>query len=113
MSSIILLGTYIGLSDFVFDVKCNGLPLEESEAQKIGLINDDTIRRHSQSNYTRDWYKVNPGDQIEIRWRDDEHDIKTTFIIPERLVDPPQNPDDEKTGMRLYDYLEANCKRIK
>jgi hypothetical protein len=112
MSTVILLGTYVGLSDFAFDASCNGVSIAESEAQKRGLIDAGAIRRHARSNYTRDWYEVKPGDQIKVRWRDDDRDVETTFVIPAELPNPPQSPDHEATGMRLYQYLEQHCKRI-
>ncbi len=109
---IILVESYFGPSDFIFDVQCTGAFVSLPEVLARGIINRDIVRRHAKSSYVRDWYEVQPGDRIRIEWRDEVQDIEITFVVPEVLPEPPQSPDHESAGMRLYHYLERYCNRL-
>jgi hypothetical protein len=52
MSQIILVGSYCGLSDYTFEVTVSGRRLNMSELKQLGLVDDDAIRRHKQSNHS-------------------------------------------------------------
>ena len=112
MPVVIFLGSYMGMSDFMFTVDCSGRKLSIEEVFEKGLCDDDILRRHQRSDFSQEWYEVTEGDQIKICWWENLRDEETTFIIPAELPNPPQNPDDmDRTGMYLYDYLDKYCKR--
>lgn len=111
---IILLETYVGLSDFSFEPTCTGRRLGRVELEKLGFVSEEVLRANKHSSYVPEWYEIKEGDQIRIRRVDDEGALDETFVVPSELPDPPQRLDDFlRTGMRVYDYLVRHCCRIK
>lgn len=114
MKQIILLNSYVGLSDFTFDVICFGRRLDFEEALAKGLATKDQVRRHAASDYTREWYEVAPGDTIVIEhYYDDEPKVnrKRTFRVPQSGMSSPNTSLDnfDATGMELEDHLLEQC----
>lgn len=110
---IILLETYVGCSDFVFQPTCTGRKIEQSELRELGLISDKILKRNEKSSYFPDWYEVKEGDRIRIQKSDDEGDLDVIFVVPSDLPNLPQKLDDFPwTGMRVYDYLVEHCKQL-
>lgn len=109
---IILLETYNGSSDFVFETFCTGRKLDRAELYSLGLLTDDIVRRHEQSDYVWEWFELKEGDTIRIVHRDDDQDFDETFVVPSDLPDPPQKLDDTfRTGMWVTRYLRDHCSR--
>jgi hypothetical protein len=113
MPQHILLQSFIGPSDYVYIVTCSGRPLDLTEAKQAGLTDDQTLRRHKKSEYTHEWFEVNPGDWIEVELigeEFDEENLHARFTVPENgLADPPQKLDDERTHNMLHEYLISVC----
>ena len=101
MSQFILLQSYVGCSDYFYDVTCSGHRLEIAEIKQRNLVDDRTLRRHKQSSYSCEWFEVNPGDWIEIRIIGEDYgeaNMHVQFTIPDKGLDnPPQSLDDERT----------------
>src|SRR5690349_5596622 len=107
MKQHILIQSYCGLSDFSFDVACTGRKLNLEEALRLNLTNQGELQRHEQSDYSADWYEINPGDQIEVHRLDDDGEKNVSFSIPpDGLSDPPVSLDDPRSGTKLLPYLE-------
>ncbi|OHB20980.1 MAG: hypothetical protein A2666_00505 [Parcubacteria group bacterium RIFCSPHIGHO2_01_FULL_47_10b] len=110
MKQFILLQSYIGSSDFTYEVTCTGRILGLDEAHERGFTNRETMKRHARSSYTAAWYEIKAHDQIEVELRNDEGDEHAVFIVPEAgLPNPPVSLDDERTGPRIHEYLKEHC----
>jgi hypothetical protein len=107
---IILVGSYIGLSDYVYDVTCTGRRLSITEAAGKGLFNQKAFKGNK-IDYAFEWYEVNAGDRIQIHIADDDDSPHTvTFIVPDTgLPNPPLRW--ENTHFNELDvYLAKHCK---
>lgn len=112
MSQIILVGSYCGCSDYTFLVTVSGRRLDMSEVRQLGLVNDDAIRRHRLSSYSKEWFEVNAGDRITIQVGEDEVE-EMEFEIPlTPLIVVPQKLDD-RFKIDLLSWLKENCTRVK
>ena len=114
MRNIILLQSYVGRSTgYIFSARSNGRYLSIEEVKKLGLVDEDTLRRNKGSDWTCVWYEVNPGDRIEVIFFDENTgiDVDSTFLVPEQgLEDPPQKIEiGGRHPSELYDYLLEHC----
>ena len=113
MGQVILVGSYCGLSSYIFDVKVEGRLLTMSEVRRLGLVDENAIRRHSSSDYSYEWYEISPGDQITITAGELGDEEEMILEVPtEPLPQPPQRLDDVIPN-GLIKYLRNYCKRIK
>jgi len=111
MKQFILLQSYVGSSDFTYEVTCTGRILGLDEAQELVLTNRDQLVRHARSSYVAAWYEITTNDQIEVVLQDDERNEHMVFIVPEDgLPNPPVSLDDERVGPRIHEYLKEHCK---
>ncbi len=118
MKQIILLNSYAGPSDFIFNTECSGRRLSRGEVCEKDLVTQDQIRRHSESDYTKEWYEVAPGDTIVIEhYYDEEPKVnrKRVFRVPESgTLNPNISLDNfDATGMELEDHLLEQCELVK
>ncbi len=111
MSQIILVGSYCGPSDYTFEVKVSGRPLNMSEVRQCGLVDDDAIRRHKQSSYSQEWFEVSAGDRISVRVGGDEIQEMEFEIPAPPLAVIPQRLDDGFT-IDLLSWLKEYCTRV-
>lgn len=113
MGQVILVGSYCGLSNYTFEVNVSGRALEHDEVKRLGLFPDkQTVGRHEASNYSQEWFEVNPGDRIKIRSGEDFEITETVYEVPETpLPNPPQKLDDTFT-INLVEYLKEHCKQV-
>jgi hypothetical protein len=111
MSQIILVGSYCGLSSYTHDVSVTGRLLEIDEVRKLGLVDDAAMRRHKRSDYSQEWYEINPGDQVTVIVGELGEEEEMVFEIPETpLLNPPQKLDDMFDD--IVEYLKKYCRRI-
>lgn len=118
MKQIILLNSYAGPSDFTFNAECSGRRLSREEVFEKGLVTEDQIRRHSESDYTKEWYEVAPGDTIVIEhYYDEEPKVnrKRVFRVSESgMPNPNTNLDNfDATGIELEGHLLEQCELVK
>jgi hypothetical protein len=110
MKQSILLQSYIGPSDFTYEVTCTGRILGLDEAHERGFTDRETMRRHARSSYTAAWYEISAHDEIVVEIRDDDRDERMVFSVPEvGLPNPPVSLDDERAGPRIHEYLKEHC----
>jgi len=106
MKQFILLQTYVGPSDFTYEVTCSGRILGLDQVLALGLTTQEELRLHAASSYTAEWYEISPGDKIEVFFVDDERHERNVFLVPrDGLSDPPVKLGDERTGKNLHEYL--------
>jgi len=118
MSQYILLNSYFGCSDYTFNVECSGRYLDKNEVLSQKLVTSDQLRRHKESDYTKEWYEVNPSDTITVEhFYDDEPQInrKRIFRVPQSgMPSPNTNLDNlNATGADLENHLIEQCELIK
>lgn len=108
----ILLQSYIGSSNFTYEVTCTGRILGLGEALALRLTNQDELRRHARSSYTAAWYEISAHDRIDIRIEDDNGNQDIIFFVPEGgLPNPPVNLFDERAEPHVHEYLKKHCSR--
>lgn len=111
MQQFILLQSYIGPSDFTYEVICTGRILGLDEVYELGFTDRETMKRHARSSYTAAWYEIKANDRIEVEINDEERNEHIVFYIPETgLLSPPVNLDDQRAGPRIHEYLKEHCK---
>lgn len=111
---IILVSTYVGCSDFVFEVECSGKCLSRLEVLERGLLTQDQKRRHKDSAYVYAWYQVFPGDTISIKHCSDDFSHQVTFRVPENGMENPNSNIDNlfATDSYLEDHLALQCELV-
>ena len=112
MPQYILLGSYVGLSGYVYEVSCSGRPLNITEAIEQGLTNEKELGRNSTLSYSNEWFEVSPSDTIEVRllgadYGEGNHHYR--FTVQEAgLTKAPQTLP-EHLGNQLHHYLQQQC----
>jgi hypothetical protein len=114
MKQIILLNTYVGLSDFTFEVTSTGRELNQEEVLAKGLFTKDMQRRHKESSYVYQWYEVSPGDTFTIVHISDDVSRQTVLRVPASSMRNPNTSVDDlnTTGIWLEDHLLTQCEII-
>lgn len=98
------------------EAECTGRKLTLEEAQDLGLVTLDQLRRHHYGPSDQAWYEVKPGDEIvftidEWVWEGDEPRYplhqRLTYVVPTAgLLNPPVDLDDiffrRSGGLREY-----------
>jgi hypothetical protein len=114
MGQVILVGSYVGFSGYQFHVEVTGRPLSLDEVKQLGFVNDDELRRHEESSYTKEWFEIKPGDIITVSEMDDNKDQTLIFEVPEvPLPELPQRLDDVWHKPSLVECLRKYCHIIK
>lgn len=114
MNQIILLNTYIGLSDFTFEVNCSGRQLTDDEVTAKSLFTPQMQRRHKIFSYAYQWYEVNPGDTFTITHISDDVRQQTVLRVPATGMDAPNSNVDNfrATGINLKYHLACQCEMV-
>lgn len=114
LSQIIFLNTYVGLSDFTFEVTSSGRQLTREEIAAKGLFTADMQRRHKGSSYVYQWCEVNPGDTFTVTHISDDVRHQTVLRVPGGGMKNPNASVDNwgATGMQLEQHLVDQCELI-
>lgn len=114
MNQIILINTYVGLSDFTFEVGSSGRQLTHEEVTEKGLFTTEMQRRHRNSSYAYQWYEVNPGDIFTITHLSDDVRQQTVLRVPATGMDGPNSNVDNfsATGINLKYHLACQCEMV-
>lgn len=114
MGQIILLNSYIGLSDFAFEVTSSGRQLTREEIIAKDLLTNDMQRRHKESSYKHVWYEVGPGDTFTVTHISDDVRHRTVLKVPNDGMKSPNVSVDnwDATGMQLEQHLTSQCELI-
>lgn len=95
-SHIILLGSYIGSSSFIYDVSCSGEKLSPEEVVELGYWDKSRHEKQFEKvRYSFEWYVVRPDAVIKIVEGELGATIEHTFLVPE--ISPqwlPASPED-------------------
>lgn len=102
MTQVILLENYQGLSDFILEVECTGSRLSIDQALEKSLVTEEQLKRHEKSSYSKEWWQVDPGDQIILTIDDGSDRIEHIFIVPEEGMLRPNTNLDEGIGIHQY-----------
>jgi len=112
MSQVILVGSYFGLSSYTYEVEVTGRMLELDEVRRLGLVDDDALRRHKASDYSHEWYEIKPRDRITITVGEMGEEETLVFEVPETpLPELPQELDDT-ISMSLVECLKKHCAEV-
>ncbi|HEY2004203.1 MAG TPA: hypothetical protein VGH44_03740 [Candidatus Saccharimonadia bacterium] len=102
----ILLESYAGGSDFLFDASCTGRQLSLDEALDLELVSTDQLRRHRNSDWHSVWYEVSVDDVVTVLTGEGTF----TFPVP---GNPPVDLDRDfsKLGQFQLQYLKRATER--
>jgi len=110
MKQIIILQSYVGLSDFEYNVTCTGRLLDMEEVLRLGLTTIAILKANALSSYTAGWYEIDTGDLIHVQSKSDDGDVDLLFEVPpEGIPNPPVAFSDIHTGQWLHSYLRRHC----
>ncbi|KKR07722.1 MAG: hypothetical protein UT32_C0007G0010 [Parcubacteria group bacterium GW2011_GWC2_39_14] len=110
MKQLILLQSYVGLSDFEYVVTCTGRLLRLEEVLRLELTTPVVLSANARSSYTATWYEIDTGDLIHVESRSDDGDVDLLFEVPvEGIPNPPVAFSDIHAGKWLHFYLLRHC----
>jgi len=109
----ILLQTYLGASNYFYEVKCDGESITRQEAIDLGFVTETDFNKHASSDYGPVWYKIEPGNKISIEIIDGDHCDNYYFLVPKTgLPSPPIRLSDPYSQNLLHKYLLDHCPHV-
>jgi hypothetical protein len=115
---ILLIQSYVGLSNLTYDVSCSGRRLSAREVVCRCFADQASLDLHKEDDWVSEWYEVKAGDSVELNVSncdiDDAPNGVLAFVVPSAgLANPPRSLNDERLGQRQYRYYQTACSSSK